>query len=140
MKNKFILSLVLLFSLLKVSANSFIVTTVASGAVEVTLSHNDIPFDILTTGEDDGYRSVLPSIPFFIFLDVSNHSIELDFLKAVGEVEIIISQNGAVIYSSLDNIISSMRKFIQLSSEVSGDCLIEVRGGNGAYAYGYLVL
>lgn len=140
MKMKLIPSLVLLFSLLKVSANSFIVTTVASRVVEVTLSHNDIPFDILTTGEDDGYRSLLPPIPFFIFLDESNHSIGLDFLKAVGEVEIIISQNGAVIYSSLENITSSMRKFIQLSSVVSGDCFIEVKGSNGAYACGYFAL
>lgn len=135
-----ILSLMLLFYLLKVSINSFVLTFVYLKKEDVTLSQNDISFDILTNEEKSDFCSIVQSIPNFISLDESNHSIELDFLKAVGEVEIIISQNGAVIYSSLDNIISSMRKFIQLSPEVSGDCLIEVRGGNGAYAYGYLVL
>lgn len=100
-----ILSLMLLFYLLKVSINSFVLTFVYLKKEDVTLSQNDISFDILTNEEKSDFCSIVQSIPNFISLDESNHSIELDFLKAVGEVEIIISQNGAVIYSSLDNII-----------------------------------
>ena len=102
MKLKIILSVLLLFSLL----------SIASGKEEVFLHSNDIPFEILTTGKEDGSRSVIPLVPFVVFVEDSNYSVELDFMEGIGVVEIAISQNGSVIYC------------------------IEIKGDNGAYAYG----
>lgn len=58
MKLRIILSVLLLFSLLKVDANSLANKSIASGRVAVFLYSNDIPFEILTTGKEDGSRSV----------------------------------------------------------------------------------
>lgn len=51
MKLKIILSVLLLFSLLKVDANPLVDISIASGKEEVFLHSNDIPFEILTTGK-----------------------------------------------------------------------------------------
>ena len=66
----------------------------------------------------------------------SNYSVELDFMEGIGVVEIAISQNGSVIYSSSENILSPLRKYLQLPFGVSGEYCIEIKGDNGAYAYG----
>ena len=58
-------------------------------------------------------------VPFSAFLSES-HSIELDFYEAIGEIEIIISQNGDVIYSSSENVVSPILKNIQLPQGSSG--------------------
>ena len=126
MKLKIILSVLLLFSLLKVDANPLVDISIASGKEEVFLHSNDIPFEILTTGKEDGSRSVIPLVPF----------VELDFMEGIGVVEIAISQNGSVIYSSSENILSPLRKYLQLPFGVSGEYCIEIKGDNGAYAYG----
>ena len=128
MKLKIILSVLLLFSLLKVDANPLVDISIASGKEEVFLHSNDIPFEILTTGKEDGSRSV--------FFEDSNYSVELDFMEGIGVVEIAISQNGSVIYSSSENILSPLRKYLQLPFGVSGEYCIEIKGDNGAYAYG----
>ena len=47
MKLKIILSVLLLFSLLKVDANPLVDISIASGKEEVFLHSNDIPFEIL---------------------------------------------------------------------------------------------
>ena len=52
MKLKIILSVLLLFSLLKVDANPLVDISIASGKEEVFLHSNDIPFEILTTGTE----------------------------------------------------------------------------------------
>ena len=67
MKLKIILSVLLLFSLLKVDANSLANKSIASGRVAVFLYSNDIPFEILTTGKEDGSRSVVPLVPCDLF-------------------------------------------------------------------------
>ena len=128
MKLKIILSVLLLFSLLKVDANPLVDISIASG--------KDIPFEILTTGKEDGSRSVIPLVPFVVFVEDSNYSVELDFMEGIGVVEIAISQNGSVIYSSSENILSPLRKYLQLPFGVSGEYCIEIKGDNGAYAYG----
>ncbi len=46
MKLKIILSVLLLFSLLKVDANPLVDISIASGKEEVFLHSNDIPFEI----------------------------------------------------------------------------------------------
>ena len=130
MKLKIILSVLLLFSLLKVDANSLANKSIASGRVAVFLYSNDIPFEILTTGKEDGSRSVVPLVPFVVFVDDFNYFIELDFM------EIVISQSGSVIYSSSENILSPLRKYLQLPFGVSGEYCIEIKGDNGAYVYG----
>ena len=107
-----------------------------SGKEEVFLHSNDIPFEILTTGKEDGSRSVIPLVPFVVFVEDSNYSVELDFMEGIGVVEIAISQNGSVIYSSSENILSPLRKYLQLPFGVSGEYCIEIKGDNGAYAYG----
>jgi hypothetical protein len=110
--------------------------SIASGKEEVFLHSNDIPFEILTTGKEDGSRSVIPLVPFVVFVEDSNYSVELDFMEGIGVVEIAISQNGSVIYSSSENIPSPLRKYLQLPFGVSGEYCIEIKGDNGAYAYG----
>ena len=129
MKLKIILSVLLLFSLLKVDANPLVDISITSGKEEVFLHSNDIPFEILTTGKEDGSRSVIPLVPFVVFVEDSNYSVELDFMEGIGVVEIAISQNGSVIYSSSE-------KYLQLPFGVSGEYCIEIKGDNGAYAYG----
>lgn len=101
-----------------------------------SFAFNDIPFEILTTGKEDGSRSVIPLVPFVVFVEDSNYSVELDFMEGIGVVEIAISQNGSVIYSSSENILSPLRKYLQLPFGVSGEYCIEIKGDNGAYAYG----
>lgn len=88
MKLKIILSVLLLFSLLKVDANPLVDISIASGKEEVFLHSNDIPFEILTTGKEDGSRSVIPLVPFVVFVEDSNYSVELDFMEGIGVVEI----------------------------------------------------
>lgn len=90
MKLKIILSVLLLFSLLKVDANPLVDISIASGKEEVFLHSNDIPFEILTTGKEDGSRSVIPLVPFVVFVEDSNYSVELDFMEGIGVVEIAI--------------------------------------------------
>ena len=97
MKLKIILSVLLLFSLLKVDANSLANKSIASGRVAVFLYSNDIPFEILTTGKEDGSRSVVPLVPFVVFVDDFNYFIELDFMEGIGVVEIVISQSGSLV-------------------------------------------
>ena len=131
MKLRIILSVLLLFSLLKVDANSLANKSIASGRVAVFLYSNDIPFEILTTGKEDGSRSVVPLVPFVVFVDDFNY-----FIEGIGVVEIVISQSGSVIYSSSENILSPLRKYLQLPFGVSGEYCIEIKGDNGAYVYG----
>ena len=129
MKLKIILSVLLLFSLLKVDANPLVDISITSGKEEVFLHSNDIPFaifEILTTGKEDGSRSVIPLVPFVVFVEDSNYSVELDFMEGIGVVEIAISQNGSVIYSSSENILSPLRKYLQLPFGVSGEYCIEI--------------
>ena len=64
MKLKIILSVLLLFSLLKVDANPLVDISIASGKEEVFLHSNDIPFEILTTGKEDGSRSEIFATSF----------------------------------------------------------------------------
>ena len=61
---------------------------------------------------------------------------DVPFEAAIGEVEITLSQNGVVVYSSSENIQSSVQKGIQLEFGSSGNFLIEIEGKNGAYACG----
>lgn len=67
-------------------------------------------------------------------------SIDLDFYQAIGEVDIAISRNGEVVYSSSENVTSFVFKEISLPHGLSGQCLLEIKGENGAYAYGWFIL
>lgn len=137
MKLKFIFCLLgfcCFLSVNTVNASSNVLARVS----ELTLYANNEPFEI-PKGVGKGSRSVAPSIPFSAFL-IDGNMIELDFYEAIGEVDIVISQDETSIYSSSENIQSSVLKGIQLSSELSGRFLLEIKGANGAYAYAWFEL
>lgn len=50
-----------------------------------------------------------------------DHSIDLEFYQSIGEVEIAISQNGNVVYSSAENIDSPILRKVQLQQGLGGD-------------------
>ena len=133
MKLKLILCLLGLFLLLRVNAGS-------PGGNDRGLEQVLIPFDILTKGNLGNHRSVRPFIPIHVMLDGSSYSLEVCFEQAIGEVDITISQNGVVVYSSSEDVQASMQKIIQLNSGASGNFLIEIEGKNGAYACGQFEL
>ena len=108
--------------------------------VLIQMTGNDVPFDILTKGNLGNHRSVRPFIPIHVMLDGSSYSLEVCFEQAIGEVDITISQNGVVVYSSSEDVQASMQKIIQLNSGASGNFLIEIEGKNGAYACGQFEL
>ena len=49
---------------------------------------------------------------------------------------IAISQNGNVVYSSAENIDSPILRKVQLQQGLGGDFLLEIKGADGAYAFG----
>ena len=103
----------------------------------ISLSATNPPFECPEgKGNSDDLRSIPMSIPFSAFLS-DNHSIQLDFYQSIiGDVDIVISQNGMVVYTSTENISSPVLKEIQLSQDLSGEFLLEIKGSNGAYAFG----
>lgn len=134
MKSKIIIFLIGL-CLLSVNVEKGLAANVA----KITLYDNDIPFEI-PVGHGNEHRSLLPAIPISVFM-VDNTQLEIDFLEAIaGEVEITISQDGTPVSSSSENISSPETKVIQLSQELSGCFLLEIRGDNGAYAYAWFTL
>ena len=139
MKLKLILCLLGMFSLLRVNANPSLGNSEILERTPVQLTANDVPFDILTNGDLGDHRSARPLIPIFVVLESSNYSLDLYF-EAVGEVDITISQDGDVVYSSSENIQTSVQKDVQLPVGTSGYFLIEIEGNNGAYAYGQFEL
>ncbi|RHE95581.1 DUF3244 domain-containing protein [Bacteroides intestinalis] len=140
MKLKLILCLLGLFLLLRVNAGSPGGNDRGLEQVLIQMTGNDVPFDILTKGNLGDHRSVRPFIPIHVMLDGSSYSLEVCFEQAIGEVDITISQNGVVVYSSSEDVQASMQKIIQLNSGASGNFLIEIEGKNGAYACGQFEL
>ena len=140
MKLKLILCLLGLFLLLRVNAGSPGGNDRGLEQVLIQMTGNDVPFDILTKGNLGNHRSVRPFIPIHVMLDGSSYSLEVCFEQAIGEVDITISQNGVVVYSSSEDVQASMQKIIQLNSGASGNFLIEIEGKNGAYACGLFEL
>lgn len=137
MKPKFIFCLTGLFFLFVMNVHSSVIGDLNVKG-DITLSGNDIPFE---TEFSDGneHRSITPDIPIFAMLFEGN-LVEIEFIAAVGEVEITISQNGAPVYNSSENISIPVLKDIQLARGLTGTCLIEIKGNNGAYAYGWFNL
>lgn len=133
MKTNFVFCLLSLCCLLFVGTST-VNSKVLAIEMGIRLYGNDIPFD-RPIGAEIGHRSIPIAIPISIFTS-DNHSLALDFFQPVGEIEIIISQDGVVVYSSSENIKSSIVKSIQLPQELSGDFMLEIKGSNGAYAYG----
>ena len=140
MKLKLILCLLGLFLLLRVNAGSPGGNDRGLEQVLIQMTGNDVPFDILTKGNLGNHRSVRPFIPIHVMLDGSSYSLEVCFEQAIGDVDITISQNGVVVYSSSEDVQASMQKIIQLNSGASGNFLIEIEGKNGAYACGQFEL
>lgn len=124
-----LLSLCALFSIGTMTANS----NFLSARVEVGMLAGDVPFT-KPSGIEQEPRSITMA-PFSVFMD-GNHIIDIDFYEAINEIEIIISQNGEVIYSSSENIASPISKSIQLPSDLSGNFLLEIKNSEGAYAFG----
>ncbi len=124
-----LLSLCGLLSITAIAADSSLVER-----VEIKLSVTDEPFT-MPNGREKEPRSIPMLVPFSAFLSES-HAIEFDFYEAIGEIEIVISQNGDVIYSSFENIASPILKNIQLPQGFSGVFLLEIRNGEGGYAFG----
>lgn len=140
MKLKLILCLLGLFLLLRVNAGSPGGNDRRLEQVLIQMTGNDVPFDILTKGNLGDHRSVRPFIPIHVMLDGSSYSLEVCFEQAIGEVDITISQNGVVVYSSSEDIQASKQKTVQLNSGASGSFLIEIEGRNGAYVCGHFEL
>ena len=136
MKPKFIFCLFSLCCLLFIGLTQANAKVLFSGA-GITLCVNDVPFK-RPIGPEQGHRSIPIEVPISAFLN--DNSVELDFLEAVGEIEIVISQDGTIVYSSSENVESSMVKSIQLPQNASGNFMIEIKGDNGAYAYGWFNL
>lgn len=132
MKTRFVFGLLSLCCLLFIGTSNVNSKILMRGA-GVTLYGNDIPFEF-PRGPEQGHRSIPIAIPISAFTS-ENHSIELDFFEPVGEVEIIISHEGIIVYSSSMNVESPTLKSIILP-ELSGSFVIEIKGTNGAYAYG----
>lgn len=129
LKNLFIL-FVFSFLLFSEASANFI----SPNSEEIVLFANDEPFKCPDTPENTP-RSMPLLLPFSAYLN-DDFSIDLDFYHAIGEVEITIFQNGDVIYSSSENIESPILKNIQLPQGSSGVFLLEIRNGEGAYAFG----
>lgn len=125
------------FYLLSLCCLLFIGTSVANSkirAIEMGIRLYGSPFEY-PKGSEHGHRSISVAIPISAFTS-ENHSLELDFFEPVGEIEIIISQDGVVVYSSSENFESPSLKSILLPQNVSGNFMLEIKGSNGAYAYG----
>ncbi len=116
----YLICIVVIF-FIKGRCNPLVDISIASGKEEVFLHSNDIPFEILTTGKEDGSRSVIPLVPFVVFVEDFNYSVELDFMEGIGVVEIAISQNGSVIYSS-------SREYSISPSEIFATSFRSIRG------------
>ena len=135
LKKLFYLLLVCGFLSLDVVAAKFDTLVVGT---EIILSANDRPFT-KPKGPGQDPRSIPMVTPFSAYLN-DDSSIDLDFYQAIGEVEIVVSRNGEVIHSSSENVTSSIIKEISLPQGLSGQCLLEIKGENGAYAYGWFCL
>lgn len=105
--------------------------TVSSNRIEITL--NGGPFDY-PDDPGQGTRSI-PCTPISVFLN-DDHSIDLEFYQPIGEVEIVISKDGIVVYSFTESIDSPVFRNVQLLQGLAGDYLLEIKGGDGAYAFG----
>lgn len=127
MKSFFILfSLCSLWAINLMGAQPVISTSVVK--IELT---GDFDFP---DGIGQGHRSV--SGPPILASLYAERCIELDFNQIIGEIEIIISQNGIIVYSSVENIESVLIKNIYLPDFLLGNCLIEIIAKNGAYVNG----
>ena len=131
MKPKFIFFLLLSF-LYMAEANACLLS---NPGVEITLTGNDEPFK-KPDEPGKGGRSIPMAVPFAAFLN-EDCSVDLDFYQAVGEIEIVISQNGTVVYSSTESIDSPVLRKIPLQEGLSGDFLLEISGEGGGYAFGW---
>lgn len=129
LKNLFILFIFsfLLFS--EASANF-----ISPNSEEIVLFANDEPFKCPDTPENTP-RSMPLLLPFSAYLN-DDFSIDLDFYNAIGEVEITISQNGKIVYSSSENIVYPILKKIELPQSLSGNFLLEIKNDEGSYAFG----
>lgn len=126
------MGLFLLFSIEIAKANSI------SNKVRIALFSNLIDSEE-PVDPDRGHRSISMPIPVSAFMN-DTHTIELDFNKPIGEVEILISQDGDMIYSSSENIVSPISNDILLSQELSGSFLLEIKAENGVYIYGWITI
>ncbi len=136
MKTKIFSSLLIFFALLAVNAPTAIAKDcIYQSLQEIVLSANDIPFSN-SSSSGGGPCSVIFDIPIYAYLSVENHFVQLSFSRSVGAITIVVSQNGVPVYSSSENIVSASQKSIQLPVDLSGDFLLEIKGDNGAYAYG----
>lgn len=137
MKTKFVFCLVSWFCLLSIGVIRADSDDFTSGT-KIMLSCNDMPFQKpKSSGQEQ--RSIF--VPILISAFLSNkQSIGLEFYEPIGNIEIITSQDGMIIYSSSENIESNLFESISLSKRLSGRCLLEIKGENVAYAFGYFEL
>lgn len=133
MKLKQCLYLLIFCSLLSmhaISAN----TGILLNRMEINMFANDGPFT-MPNGREKEPRTIPMAIPFSAFLN-DNHSIDLDFYQPIGEIEIVISQNGIVVCSFTENVESPVLRNVPLQQNLTGDFLLEIKGSDGAYAFG----
>lgn len=109
-----------------------------SNRVKIAL-FSSLPDSEEPVAPDRGHRSISMPIPVSAFIS-DTHTIELDFNEPIGEVEILISQDGDMVYSSSENIVSTISKDILLPQELSGSLLLEIKGESGIYIYGWITI
>lgn len=105
--------------------------------MEINLSSNNPPNKPITPKK--GHRSISNPIPIRAFWNDAQ-IVRLEFYESIGNIEVIISQDGLTLYSSSENIEFAFFKSIPVSQEVSGCCLLEIKGENGVYVFGYFNL
>lgn len=137
MKLKQCLYLLIFCSLLLLHATSA-KSVILPNSLEITLFANDEPFT-MPNGREKEPRSIPMAIPFSAFLN-DNHSIDLDFYQPIGEIEIEISQNEIVLCSFTENVESPVLRNVPLQQNLTGDFLLEIKGSDGAYAFGHFTI
>ena len=97
----------------------------------------DLVKDLDTSRQTKNLNKLLIRILLHLQVEFSDdYSIDLEFYQSIGEIEIVISQNGDVVYSSTENIDSPILRKVQLQKGLVGDFLLEIKGLDGAYAFG----
>lgn len=136
MKLKQCLYLLIFCCLLSMSASAN--SGILPNRMEITMFANDEPFT-MPQGREKEPRSLPMAISFSAFLN-DDKSVDIYFYQEIGEIEIIISQNGSVVYSFTENVEYPIVRNIKLSQELSGSFLLEVKNDGGAYTFGNIDL
>lgn len=105
---------------------------------QVSLTVEGEPFERPTGSSSGSSRTLAYEATVSAYLEVNN-VVKICFSEPVGEVEITVSCDGVTIYSTVENILAMGSTYLMLPETSAGNCLLEIKSPNGAYAYGYFV-